>query len=149
MPGGKWRTPKCQVNEPPGQGIDFTVEGIMNLSTATWFLSLFSFTPLTHKTNPRHQISVFIEFECVPRVMSEVVFGMRLSLYLFRGAYNFLSHGHTSWFHGLTACPSLSLSFTGGERITYQWELLSGIFLILSFPFWNARQMREQELRKE
>ena len=33
-------------NEPPGQGIDFTVEGIMNLSTATWFLSLFSFTPL-------------------------------------------------------------------------------------------------------
>ena len=34
-------------NEPPGQGIDFTVEGIMNLSTATWFLSSFSSMPLT------------------------------------------------------------------------------------------------------
>ena len=34
----------------------------------------------------------------MPRVMSEVVFGMRLSLYLFRGAYNFLSSRF--WTHG-------------------------------------------------
>ena len=40
--------------------------------------------------------------------MSEVVFGMRLSLYLFRGAYNFLSHRIYSWF---MVIAGLSFSF--------------------------------------
>ena len=48
---------------------------------------------------------------CVPRVMSEVVFGMRLSLYLFRGAYNFLSHRIYSWFMVLSFQHLSFLSF--------------------------------------
>ena len=42
------------------------------------------------------------------KVFLEVVFGMRLSLYLFRGAYNFLSHRIYSWF---MVIAGLSFSF--------------------------------------
>ena len=67
-----------------------------------------------------------LQFLWESRVMSEVVFGMRLSLYLFRGAYNFLSHQ-------FIPLSSLSFSFpfyfSAGQLVPLRiWSFLSSIF---------------------